>query len=292
MTPERVELGKKLFFDPRLSGSNWISCATCHNPALGWSDGLKTAIGVNMAVLERSTPTILNTAYLRRQFWDGRAKTMEEQALGPIESKVEMDQNLDDLIKELKAVPAYVKLFKQAYPKDGVSKAAIAKAISSFERSIVSTDSDFDRWLKGQPDGMSKAAIRGFGVFKGKARCAICHSGFNFTDNGFHNIGLPSNHDEGRYKIKPVKIMKGAFKTPTLRDVALTAPYMHNGEFETLKEVIEHYNSGGKKNLGNLDPNMRPLKLSKKEKADLLEFMLALTGDSRPITVPELPMNH
>ncbi len=292
MTPERVELGKKLFFDPRLSGSNWISCATCHNPALGWSDGLKTAIGVNMEVLERSTPTILNTAYLIRQFWDGRAKTMEEQALGPIESKVEMDQDLDELIVELKAVPEYVKLFNEAYPQDGVSKAAIAKAISSFERSIVSTDSAFDRWLKGSPSTMSKSAIRGFDVFRGKARCVVCHSGFNFVDNGFHNIGLPGNKDEGRYKIKPVKVLKGAFKTPTLRDVALTAPYMHNGEFDTLEQVIEHYNSGGVENLGNLDPNIKPLKLTKKEKMDLLDFLLSLTGDTRPITVPVLPTNH
>ena len=139
---------------------------------------------------------------------------------------------------------------------------------------------------------MSKSAKRGFDIFLGKARCAICHSGFNFTDDGFHNIGLPGNRDEGRYAIKPVKVMKGAFKTPTLRDIALTAPYMHNGMFATLEEVIEHYDSGGEKNLGNIDPNMQPLNLSKKEKADLLAFLLSLTGDAREVVAPVLPVNH
>ncbi len=292
MTPERVELGKKLFFDPRLSGSNWISCASCHNPALGWSDGLKNPLGHNFQVIHRTTPTILNTAYQNRQFWDGRERTMEDQALGPIESKVEMNQNLDELVEELKAISGYVTLFEEAYPQHGVSKTAIAKAISSFERSIVSTDSEFDRWLKGSKTKMSDSAKRGFKVFTGKARCAICHSGFNFTDNGFHNIGLPENKDEGRYAIKPIKVMKGAFKTPTLRDIALTAPYMHTGEFATLEEVVEHYNSGGKKSMGNLDPNMRPLKLSKKQKADLVAFLRSLTGDFREVTAPELPVNN
>jgi len=295
VTPERIELGKKLFFDPRLSGSNWISCASCHNPALAWQDGLKKPLGHNFKQLHRTTPTILNIVYLNRQFWDGRAVTMQEQALGPIENKDEMNQDLDELVKELKAIPGYVKLFNEAYPKDGVSKEAIAKAISSFERTIVSTDSEFDRWLKGAETKMTESAKRGFKLFTGKARCSICHSGFNFSDKGFHNIGLPGNTDEGRYAIKPVKVMKGAFKTPTLRDIALTAPYMHNGAFSTLTEVIEHYNSGGTKNLGNLDPNMQPLNLTKKEKAELLGFLLSLTGDAKEFVVPVLPVkpvNH
>jgi len=291
-TPERVQLGKMLFFDPRLSGSNWISCGTCHNPALGWSDGLKTGIGHNMKVLERSTPTILNTAYQRLQLWDGRERKLEKQALGPIVSPDEMAQDLDELVKELKAVPGYVTLFNEAYPKDGVSKVAIGKALSSFERTIVSQDSDFDLWLKGQKSNMSESAKRGFNTFKGKARCVMCHNGFNFADDGFHNIGLPGNHDEGRFAIKPIKVLKGAFKTPTLRNIALTAPYMHNGEFSTLKEVIEHYNSGGTKNLGNLDPNMQPLKLNKKEKSDLLAFLLSLTSEPMDISIPQLPVNH
>ncbi len=290
MTPERIELGKVLFFDPRLSGSNFISCATCHNPALGWSDGQPTAVGHGMEVLGRSTPTILNTAYQRFQFWDGRARTLEKQALGPIEAEGEMFQALDDLIDELKAIPGYEDMFEHAYPGEGVSKKTIAKAISSFERSVVATESPFDRWLKGVKGAMNDSAIRGFQVFKGKANCVACHDGFNFSDNGFHNIGLPDNKDQGRFSIKPIKVLKGAFKTPTLRDVALTAPYMHNGQFNTLMEVVEHYNRGGDKNMGNLDPNMKKLGLSKKEKKDLVEFLHALIGDPQEVTVPTLPV--
>jgi len=290
MTPERVELGKLLFFDPRLSGSNFISCATCHNPAMGWSDAQPTAIGHGMGVLHRATPTILNTAYQRFQLWDGRERTLEKQALGPIQAGGEMAQPLDSLLPELQDIPDYVKLFEAAYPGEGITEDTLAKALASFERSIVSTDSAFDRWLKGVDGVMSDSAIRGFGVFKGKANCTACHDGFNFTDNGFHNIGLSDNKDMGRYTIKPIKVLKGAFKTPTLRDVATTPPYMHNGQYHTLEEVIEHYDRGGDKNMGNLDPNMKKLNLSKKEKADLLAFLKALTGDTMDITIPLLPI--
>lgn len=290
-TPERVELGKFLFFDPRLSGSNFISCATCHNPALGWSDGQPTAIGHGMGTLDRSTPTILNTAYQRFQFWDGRMRTLEAQALGPIEAGGEMSQPLEELIPELKAIPGYVKMFEAAYPGEGVSKSAIGKAIAVFERTIVSTDSGFDRWLKGVDGAMSKEAMKGFEIFKGKANCVACHDGFNFSDNGFHNIGLKDMEDPGRYAIKPIKVLKGAFKTPTLRDIALTAPYMHNGAYNTLEEVVNHYNAGGFKNAGTLSPNMKPLKLSKKEKKAVVAFLKSLTGDPMEVTVPVLPVN-
>ena len=290
MTPERVELGKVLFFDPRLSGSNFISCATCHNPSLGWSDAQPTAIGHGMQTLARSTPTILNTAYQRFQFWDGRARTLEKQALGPIMDEGEMSQSPETLVGELASIPAYHDLFEAAYPGEGISLDTIAKAISSFERSIVSTESPFDRWLKGVNGAMSDSAIRGFVVFKGKANCVACHDGFNFSDNGFHNIGLSDNNDMGRYSIKPIKVLKGAFKTPTLRDVALTAPYMHNGQYDTLDEVVDHYDRGGDRNLGNLDPNMKKLNLTKSERKDLVEFMKALTGDQAPFAVPQLPV--
>ena len=290
LTPERAELGKMLFFDPRLSGSKWISCATCHNPALGWSDGLPTAIGHGMKVLGRSTPTILNTAYQKMQFWDGRARTLEKQALGPIEAEPEMAGNIEEVIKDLAEIPMYVKIFEKAYPGQGINKDTIAKALASFERTIVSSDSSFDRWLKNTNGSMSDAAIRGFEVFKGKANCAACHSGYNFSDNGFHNIGLKDMNDMGRYKIKPINVLKGAFKTPTLRDVALTAPYMHNGAYKTLEEVVEHYNEGGFENAGTLDPNMKPLHLSKKEKSDLVEFLKSLTGDAMEVALPQLPV--
>jgi cytochrome c peroxidase len=290
MTPERIKLGKFLFFDPRLSGSNFISCATCHNPALGWSDAQPTAVGHGMDILGRSSPTILNTAYQRFQLWDGRAKTLEEQALGPIVAGGEMAQDMGSLIEELSAIPGYIKLFEAAYPGEGIQGVTIAKALAAFERTIVSTDAPFDRWLKGVDGAMSKSAIRGFGLFKGKANCTACHDGFNFTDDGFHNVGLNDMKDMGRYKIKPINILKGAFKTPTLRDIDLTAPYMHNGAYKTLKEVVEHYNGGGFENAGTLSPNMKPLKLSKKEKKDLVAFLKSLTGDPMEITIPQLPV--
>lgn len=287
MSPARVELGKALFFDPRLSGSNWISCATCHNPALGWSDGLPTAIGNRMKVLERATPTILNTGYQKFQFWDGRVKTLEEQALGPIEADDEMGGNITETVKKLSAVPRYVEMFEHAYPGEGITKETLAKAIASFERSIVSGDAPFDRWIRGDQMAVNESAKRGFVLFEEKARCALCHHGFNFSDNGFHNIGLKSNNDLGRGAKVPVRILKGAFKTPTLRDVALTAPYMHNGEYKTLQEVVEHYNRGG--DTKDLDPNMQPLNLSAQEKTDLVEFLKSLTGAQASLTVPQLP---
>ncbi len=287
-TPARVALGKALFFDPRLSGSNFISCGTCHNPALGWSDGQKTAIGHGMQVLGRATPTVLNTAYQRFQFWDGRARTLEEQAVGPIQAAGEMNQNMDELVAELKAIPGYVSMFDKAYGKEGISEKTIGKAIAAFERTVVSSEAPFDRWLKGDKKAMNQSAQRGFDLFRGKANCVSCHQGFNFTDDGFHNLGLKGSEDEGRFAIKAIKSMKGAFKTPTLRDVALTAPYMHNGTYATLEEVVEHYNRGGDVT-ENLDPNMRKLGLTKQEVKDVVEFMRALTGKPVSITVPHLP---
>lgn len=288
MTTARVELGKMLFFDPRLSGSNWISCGTCHNPALGWSDGLPTARGDGMGILGRATPTILNTAYQPLQFWDGRARTLEKQALGPIQAAGEMNQDLNEVIKEVAAFKGYRDAFEKAYPGEGVTKKTLAKALASYERSIVSTDAPFDRWVKGEKNAMSKAERKGFDVFRGKARCVLCHGGFNFTDNGFHNLGLKGDNDPGRYGIRKIKILKGAFKTPTLRDIELTAPYMHNGMYKTLEEVVEHYNRGGDTKK-NLDPNMQPLKLTANEKANLVAFLKALTGEPVPVTLPVLP---
>ncbi|WP_240009264.1 cytochrome-c peroxidase [Leptospira sanjuanensis] len=288
-TPDRILLGKTLFFDPILSGSNWISCATCHNPGLGWSDGLKTAVGHNMKVLGKNTPTILNGAFGNKMFWDGRADNLEAQALGPIASPDEMNQNLDEAVLELKNIQKYKDLFAKAYPGEEISANTIAKAIANFERTIISTDSPFDRWKKGETNAISKSAQSGFALFNGKANCASCHQGEHFTDNGFHNIGLKSNRkDVGRFKIVPVKSMKGAFKTPTLRDVDFTGPYMHDGSYATLEEVVEHYDRGGDET-SNLDPNMAPLKLNFQEKADLVAFMKSLTGKKRIVSIPELP---
>lgn len=288
----RVELGKTLFFDPRLSGTNSTSCATCHNPSLGWSDGLKVGIGAGQKKLTRATPTLLNSGYQRRHMWDGRSKSLEDQALKPIESKLEMNQNLDELMDELNAIKGYHPLFEAAYPGEGINRTTVAKALASFQRSLVSSESPFDRWLSGKKSEMSNSAIAGFELFKGKARCVMCHQGFNFIDDGFHNVGLPGNTDEGRYALKKVNVLKGAFKTPTLRNIALTAPYMHNGQFAKLEEVVDHYSSGGVKNLDNLDPNMMPLNLTKAEKQDLIAFLHSLTGDQEKFYVPVLPNSN
>jgi cytochrome c peroxidase len=290
-TTARVELGRALFFDPRLSGSAMISCSTCHNPALGWSDGQPTAVGDGAKRLGRKTPTVLNTAYQPLQMWDGRMKTLEDQALGPIGSTAEMNMPLDRMVEHLRAIPGYAPMFERAYPGEGITQTTVAKAIASFERTVVSTRSPFDRWRGGDEGAVNDSAKRGFALFQGKARCTLCHQGFNFTDNGFHNIGVRSlgdTPDDGRFVHRKVKVLKGAFKTPTLRDVELTAPYMHNGMYRTLDEVVEHYDRGGDAK-DNLDPNMQPLGLSAQDKRDLVAFMKSLTGQSMPVEVPHLP---
>jgi cytochrome c peroxidase len=281
VTPARVELGKILFFDPRLSGSNWISCATCHNPGLG--HGMKP--------LRRGAPTILNVAFNPLQMWDGRSADFEDQALIPIEAAGIMAQDMPGLVRKLQAIEGYRSLFEKAYPGEGITPATIVKALGSFQRTVLSTESPFDRWRKGQANAVNVSAKRGFALFEGKANCVKCHSGFNFTDNGFHNIGLAAadgDEDPGRFGQRKVAISKGAFKTPTLRDVALTSPYMHHGIYKTLAEVIEHYNRGGDVK-ENLSPNMQPLGLSAQDKADLVAFLMSLTGAPVQVVIPQLP---
>jgi cytochrome c peroxidase len=288
-TAARVQLGEMLFWDPRLSRKGSMSCASCHNPALGWSDGLPTAVGFDMQKLGRATPTIINTAFNTIQMWDGRKANLEDQALGPIEAEGEMNLPLPEMVARLKSIAGYQRHFEKAYPGMGISEVTVARAIASFERTVLSTESPFDRWRMGDEKAVSAAAKRGFELFNGKARCAICHMGFNFTDNGFHNIGVKdAAADVGRFAQRKVKSMHGAFKTPTLRDVALTAPYMRNGAYQTLTEVVEHYNRGGDDNT-NLDINMTPLGLSPAEVADIAAFMESLTGAPRMVNVPRLP---
>lgn len=289
INPDRIALGKALFFDPRLSDTNQMSCATCHNPSLSWTDGLPVAVGRKNKLMTRATPTILNTGYSRKFFWDGRARSLEEQAVGPIKSAIEMNQSMEMLVTELREIKGYSALFEKAYPGEGITEATIGKALATFERTIVSAyKAPFDRWLAGDQKAMSRSAKNGFKLFDGKARCSVCHSGPNFTDGSFHNIGLNSGNDVGRYEFVKVKVLKGAFKTPTLRNVSRTAPYMHNGELKTMEEVIDHYIDGAK-GKPNLSPDMKPVKLSGTEKADLIEFLNALSEEEAPVTVPILP---
>ncbi len=288
-TAARIRLGEMLFWDPRLSRKGSMSCASCHNPALGWSDGLPTAVGFDMQKLGRATPTIINTAFNTIQMWDGRKTDLEDQALGPIEAEGEMNLPLPEMVARLQSIPGYQEHFEKAYPGMGISEVTVARAIASFERTVLSTESPFDRWRMGDEKAVSAAAKRGFELFNGKAKCSICHMGFNFTDNGFHNIGVKDPAaDVGRFAQRKVKSMQGAFKTPTLRDVALTAPYMRNGAYQTLTEVVEHYNRGGDDKT-NLDINMTPLGLTPAEVADLVAFMESLTGAPRVVNVPRLP---
>jgi cytochrome c peroxidase len=290
-TPERIALGKTLFFDPRLSGSNWISCASCHNPSLGWSDGLPTGIGHGMQVLKRATPALLNCGFNTTLMWDGRAPNLEEQALGPIAAAAEMNQDLPGLVRKLSTIKGYAPMFEAAYPGEGISDKTIGKAIAAYERTILSGESPFDRWRRGDARAVDAEVKRGFALFEGKANCVKCHEGFNFTDNGFHNIGLKPRDGEvdvGRFAQRPIKAVYGAFRTPTLRDVELTAPYMHDGSYNTLEEVIEHYDRGGDA-VENLSADMQPLKLTAEEKADLVSFMKSLTGKQMVVTLPHLP---
>lgn len=287
-TKDREELGHVLFFDPRLSGSNWISCATCHNPALGWGDGLPKGIGHGMKELGRKTPTVLNLAWSPLMFWDGRMETLEEQALGPITSPGEMNQDMDKLMDELKAIPGYVRLFEMAYPGEGIKPATVGKAIATFERMIVSGTAPFDEWIAGDDNAISESAKRGFMVFNTKARCSTCHSEWQFTDFSFQDIGLPSD-DIGRGEVLPkVKSMKHAFKTPTLRNVDLRGPYMHDGSLETLEDVVNFYISGGVSRPSKSD-EIKPLALTATDKQDLLAFLHTLTSHDPPMTVPMLP---
>lgn len=287
ITEKKVELGKKLFFDPRLSGSNWISCATCHNPALGWEDALPTGIGHGMKVLGRHTPTILNLAWGELLFWDGRAESLEEQALGPIGAEGEMNQNLDEAVSELKMMPSYVADFKNVFGEEGISKDTIAKAIATYERTIVSGKSSFDAFIEGDETAISKSAQRGFVLFNEKAKCSSCHSGWRFTDDSFHDVGVKTK-DKGRFEILPFETMMHAFKTPTLRNIDQRAPYMHNGSEKTLEEVVELYNLGGRIKRDSISTMITPLGLNSQEKIDLVAFMNTLTGNDEKVTLPVL----
>jgi cytochrome c peroxidase len=288
-TPDRELLGRTLFFDPRLSGSNFISCASCHNPGFSWGDGLPRAIGDNMKRLDRRTPTILNLAWAGALFWDGRSETLEEQCLGPIRSTAEMNQPLGELVEELRSIPEYGGLFERAYPGEGISEQTIAKAIATFERTVVSGTSPFDRWVEGDEEAVSEAGKRGFLLFSTKAACAECHSGWRFTDDSFHDIGVVGD-DTGRAAQFPdVTLMQFAFKTPTLRNVDRRHPYMHNGSEESLEETIELYDLGGRVMRPSLSPLIKTLRLTPEEKKDLAAFLRTLTSADPTAEIPSMP---
>jgi cytochrome c peroxidase len=288
-TAETIALGRKLYYDSKLSVDQSISCASCHHPLLGFGDGKPVSDGVKGGKGNRNAPVVMNAAYFTLQFWDGRAASLEKQAEGPVANPIEMGMTHEGVVERLVNDAGYKADFEKAFGPGPVTYDKVAKAIASFERTVISADSPFDRYqYGGDKKAMSAAAIRGLEVFKNPAKgnCAVCHTIEEkyalFMDNKFHNLGVGMNSkgeltDLGRYAETKVEADKGAFKTPSLRNVALSAPYMHDGSHKTLKEVVDFYVGGGNSN-DHLDKDIKALKLSTQERADLVEFMKALTG--------------
>lgn len=290
MTAAKVSLGKLLYFDPRLSKDNSISCASCHNPFHGFAHPDRTSSGVGLQKGGRNSPTVLNRLFSAEQFWDGRAKDLEEQAHGPLTNPVEMAMpSHDEVVTKVRAVAGYAPLFKQAFGENTVTMGRIAKAIAAYERTVVTGNSPYDRYQAGDKGALSSSAVRGMQLFNGRANCVTCHVGFNFTDENYRNIGVgmkQAKPDVGRYEVTKKDADRGAFKTPTLRNVALTAPYMHDGSEYTLLATIEFYNQGGIPN-PNLSADIKPLGLTPQEKIDLVSFMEALTGEVNNASPPD-----
>lgn len=290
--PAKIELGKQLYFDKRLSADNTVSCASCHDPKKGWSNGEATAAGIGGQRGGRSAPTILNAAFHRFQFWDGRAGSLEEQALGPIANPIEMNLPIEEAVKKIGAIEGYAEQFETVFGEP-INAENLGKAIAAFERTILAGNSPYDRYKAGDEDALSDEAKVGMKLFFGKANCSGCHVGPNFTDNAFHNLGVSFGHEDadvGREVISSLRGDRGAFKTPSLRDVARTAPYMHDGSLETLEEVVEYYNKGATPN-DYLDEEIFPLEFSKEQLSALVTFLKeGLTSEDYPdVEAPELP---
>lgn len=281
-TADTVALGRALYFDKKLSADNTIACANCHSPDKGYTDNMQFSVGVGGKLGGRNAPTVLNAAYNPVQFWDGRAASLEEQAEGPIANPVEMKLPHVEAVQRLNADPGYKAQFEKAFGPGEITMEKIRKAIASFERTMISGNSPFDRYFYGgDKTAMSAAAIRGLELFRDKHRtnCATCHTIEEkyalFSDGKFHNLGVGLT-SEG--ELKDVGKGKGEFRTPTLRNIALTGPYMHDGSQKTLRRVVDFYVGGGSSN-PYLDKEIRELKLKNAEREDLVAFMEALTGD-------------
>ncbi len=313
-TPDKIELGKKLFFDRRLSGDGTMSCATCHDPEKAFTDGLELSLSYPTTRNWRNAPTLINVAFQKTLFHDGRARSLEDQALFPMMSAFEMNRNLDFLEEVIRSVPEYVDAFRRVFDGEP-TRERIAMAIAAFERTIISVNAPLDRYLKGDKKALSDEAKKGLAIFLGKGRCGECHSGVNLTDDEFHALRVPENpeqqsdpriattrrfvakiyhydgyrtltEDPGRYLITKDKKDWKAFKTPTLREIAKTAPYMHNGIFRTLDEVIEFFDKGG----GEGNTILKPLELSAEEKKYLKTFLIeGLTGEESTFQYPRVP---
>ncbi len=303
-TPAKVELGKKLFFDPRLSGSRQIACASCHDPQLGWGDGRRTAIGHDRQLGRRNSQSILNSGYFEPLFWDGRAESLEQQALQPIVDPREMHNTLDDAEASLNAIAGYRDEFRAVFGTENIERRHIAQALAAFQRTVVSRKSRFDLFLEGRHDALSDQELEGLHLFRTKARCLNCHNGPEFSDQKFHNLGMHffgrSLEDLGRYEVTGQPEDVGRFRTPGLRDVMFTGPWMHNGLFEDMDSVLRQYNVGMVRPKPAADQRdnplfprtsslIRPLELDTDELAALKAFMEAISTRPHNVNPPPLP---
>jgi cytochrome c peroxidase len=295
-TEAKEKLGRMLFFDPILSGGRDISCSSCHNPSLSWSDGMKLASGTSQ--MELHTPTMIDVAFVPVLGWDGKYKTLESVAFGPMLSPAAMHNTEAEVILRLTRIQGYVEAFAQAFPDgkptkvkagDVITRPRIEQALATFERTILASPAPFDRWIAGDETAISAPAKRGFALFNDKAGCSNCHEGPSLSDFSFHDIGVAAENDVGRGRLFPTSVkLRHAFKVPTLRDVARRAPYMHDGSVPTLEAVIDEYDTGGIDRPSRSEL-IRPLGLTAAEKRDLIAFLNTLTGDPSPFALPTLP---
>jgi cytochrome c peroxidase len=290
-SPAKAQLGKQLFFDQRLSGNNDISCAGCHMPEQGWEDGKPVAQSPTGQPQRRHSPTLWNVAWIKFFFWDGRSRSLEDQASRPVLAQGEMNQPMPSLLDELRGIEGYRQGFADAFPDDpAITQENMVKAIATYERTIVQPTTPFDAWVAGHEDAISPAAKRGFELFNGKAKCVNCHGGWNFTKGAFHDIGLAATEDKGRGPVIGVDAANYAFKAPTLRDIARRAPYMHDGRLATLRQAIEHY-EGPFPDRPSLSADLQAIDLNDRETEDLIAFLQTLTTPKalQGVTRPELP---
>jgi len=281
MSAAKVALGQRLFEDPRLSAGQ-RSCASCHRPQRAFSDGRRRALGLNGAPLARNTPPLWNLAWSRHYFWDGRAPSLEAQVVMPIATADEMGGAWPEILPRLNADRDLVAAFAAVFPADpAISEGTVARALATYVRSLVSPNTRFDAWIAGDGAALTPSEVRGFRIFTGKGGCVLCHVGWRFTDDRFHDIGLPG-HDPGRGAVSGGAPGLPAFKTPSLREATHTAPYMHDGSLPSLAAVVKHY-AGGFRRRPSLAPNLRRgLKLSAGERADLIGFLKTLSSDGDP----------
>ncbi|WP_276485960.1 cytochrome-c peroxidase [Paraflavitalea pollutisoli] len=300
----KINLGKLLFFDPRLSGSNQISCSSCHDPDLAWTDGRTVSLGNDHRQGTRNTSTILNVAQVKELFWDGRSASLEDQAINPMATIHEMNQEPPTIPDELSAIAGYPPLFEKVYGDKKINLDRILDALAAFERSVASRRSRFDEFMNGKYQRLNDEEIQGLHLFRTKARCMNCHNGTYFTDNQFHNIGLTyygrKYEDLGRYNVTKEAGDVGKFRTPSLRDVMKTRPWMHNGLFDNIEGILNMYSAGmpqpkPKPDQVNdplfpkTDPLIKKLDLTPEEKKALMAFLDAITGVPYKMDRPELP---